>query len=83
MVLSSKMYESLAGRTVRLLRAYTVEEDCLPSAPFKFSICLPKGLRGTVIKVVMIPESKVFVDFSIGETKIQCWIPKLLTELVK
>lgn len=62
-----RMYESLVGKTVKMKRAQFIDMG------EGLSIRLPKGLKGTVLKVVITPP-KVYVHFKVKDTEIICWV---------
>jgi hypothetical protein len=84
-----KMYASLVGREVRLRRMKHVVVSPIGRQVWSnvnepiVHINLPSGVKGTIVKVVLGPEPKTYVEFSFpDDLQIACWVEKEFLEVL-
>jgi len=84
-----KMYESLVGRTFRLRRmkhlSVSTDGRELYGSVHEAAvhINLPAGTKGTIIKVVLSPKPRTYVQFVLSDDlELSCWIEKEFLEVL-
>lgn len=86
---NNKMYESLAGKTFRLrkmkhIAVSTTGRELYGSVQeAAVHVSLPAGAKGTIIKVVLSPKPRTYVQFNLpDDIEISCWVEKDFLEVL-